>query len=89
MVSFSSFFKLNELAVTKVAGVFNSYWQGDYHRVANGDSRLKQWGSTLFQAQVNYVNMCNAMAYGRAVGVIRLSVHLNEEKFLTQAKLNT
>ena len=38
MVSFSSFFKLNELAVTKFTGVFNCDWQGDYHRVENGDS---------------------------------------------------
>ena len=38
MVSFTPFFKLNDLAFTKVDGVFNSDWQGDYHRVVSGDS---------------------------------------------------
>ena len=38
MVSFTPFFKLNDLAFTKVDGVFNGDWQGDYHRVANGDT---------------------------------------------------
>ena len=30
---------------------------------------------------IHYVNMCNSMAYGHAVGVLRLSVHLCGEKF--------
>tara|TARA_A100001015_G_C15036144_1_gene736331 strand:- start:1181 stop:2260 length:1080 start_codon:yes stop_codon:yes gene_type:complete len=38
MVSFTPFFKLNDLAFTKVDGVFNADWQGDYHRVVSGDS---------------------------------------------------
>ena len=38
MVRFTPFFKLNELAFTKVDGVFNADWQGDYHRVVSGDS---------------------------------------------------
>jgi len=38
MVSFTPFFKLNDLAFTKFDGVFNSDWQGDYHRVVSGDS---------------------------------------------------
>ena len=38
---------------------------------------------------IDNVNMCNAMAYRHAVGVLRLSVHLSGEKFLTQANLNT
>lgn len=35
---FSSFFKLNDLAVTRVDGVFNNDWQGDYHRVVHGNN---------------------------------------------------
>ena len=38
---------------------------------------------------IDYVNICNSMAYGHAVGVLRLSVHLSGEKFLIQANLNT
>ena len=38
---------------------------------------------------IHYVNMCNSMAYGHAVGVLRFSVHLCGEKFLIQANLNT
>ncbi len=38
---------------------------------------------------IHYVNMCNSMAYGHAVGVLRLGVHLCGEKFLVQANLNT
>lgn len=38
MVSFTPFFKLNDLAFTSVDGVFNNDWQGDYHRVVSGDS---------------------------------------------------
>lgn len=38
MVSFTPFFKLNDLAFASVDGVFNSEWQGDYHRVASGNS---------------------------------------------------
>lgn len=38
MVSFSSFLKLNDLAVTKVDGVYNNYWQGDYRRVVSGNN---------------------------------------------------
>ena len=33
--------------------------------------------------------MCNSMAYGHAVVVLRLSFYLSGEKFLTQANLNT
>ena len=38
---------------------------------------------------IDYVNICNSMAYGYAFGVLRLSVHLSGEKFLIQANLNT
>ena len=38
---------------------------------------------------IDYVNMYNSMAYGHAVGVLRLSVHSSLEKFLNQANLNT
>ena len=38
---------------------------------------------------INYVNIRSSMAYGHAVGVLRLSVHLCGEKFLIQANLNT
>ena len=37
---------------------------------------------------IHYVNMCNSMAYGHAVGVLRLTFYLSGEKFLTQANLN-
>ena len=38
---------------------------------------------------INYLKMCKSIAYGHAVGVLRLSVHLSGEKFLIQANLNT
>ena len=38
---------------------------------------------------IHYVNIRSSMAYGHAVGVLRLSVHLCGGKFLIQANLNT
>ena len=38
---------------------------------------------------IHYVNMCNSMAYGHSVGMLRVSVHLCGEKFLIQANLHT
>ena len=38
---------------------------------------------------IHYVNMCDSIAYGHAVCVLRLSVHLCGEKFLIQANSNT
>ena len=38
---------------------------------------------------IDYVSMCNSMAYGHAVGVLVPSVHLSGEKFLNQANLTT
>ena len=35
------------------------------------------------------VNFCNSMAYGHAVGMLCLGVHLCGEKFLIRANLNT
>ena len=36
---------------------------------------------------IHYVNLGNSMAYGHAVGMLRLSVHLCGEKYLIQASL--
>ena len=38
---------------------------------------------------IDYVSMCNSMAYGHAVGVLVPSVHLSGEKFLNQANFTT